>query len=406
MRSHLVPLLLIASLTACLDPGDPREVTSADGEVGEAAQATNAFAIDLYQEIAAQEGNLFFSPFSVSAAFGMTLAGTDGDTYDQLATAMHITGDEADFHGGLGALVQDLDGERGRGYTLEVANRLFGQEGYPFQADFLTVTSEDYAAPLEHLDFIADPDGSRGYINGWVEDETHGRIEDLLPAGSITSLTRLVLANAIYFLADWATAFDPEDTYDGSFILADGTEVTTPMMYGEIEAESGWAEGVGVLRLPYADDEVDLVVLVPDAGSDLATLEADLSPDFIDTLLDSTYASEELQVHLPKFEMTLETNLIPVLQGLGVEDAFICGEADFSRLTTPDLAEGLCITGAFHKAFVSVDEAGTEAAAATAVVVGYESEPPNFEVNRPFVFMIRDDLTGSILFMGRVADPR
>jgi serpin B len=406
---NLLTTAALLGLAGCFEAELGRVITDANGEMGEVVDANTAFALDAYQVIAREEGNVFFSPFSVSAAFGMTLAGTNGDTEAEMMEVLRIDMAEADFHEHFGALIQDLNGDFNRPYTLEIANQLWGQEGWPVQDEFLSVTSDHYGAAMELCDFSADPDGCRNDINSWVEDQTRGRIEDLLPPGSIDGLTRMVLVNAIYFLGDWANAFDPNDTTDGAFTLADGSSVTAPLMTAGFEtAEVGWTDGVGVLRLPYDSDEVSMVVLLPESHDGLPDLEAELTPEGLDELLASTEQAVDLQVTLPKFEFTKRVDLVPVLQELGMELAFDCTRADFTGLTDEAHAEGLCITGAFHKAFVSVDEEGTEAAAATAVVVGYESvvEPLAFTADHPFLFLIRDDLTGSILFMGRVADPR
>ena len=408
MTRTLLSTLALLTLAACLEPANPRQIDSPDGPVGEVVAANNAFAVDLYQEVAAEEdGNVFLSPFSVSAAFGMTLAGTEGDTEAEMMEVLHIDRDEAEFHESFGALLRDVSGDQGRPYTLAVANRLFGQDGYPFEADFLTVITDDYDAPLEVLDFIQDPSGSRNTINTWVEDNTLGHIVDLLPESAVTPDTRLVLANAIAFQGDWATSFDPADTKAQDFTRLDDSVVSVDMMRASMTAELGGDEDASVLRLPYSGDDLSMVVVLPEDPGGVRDLEASMTPESLDALLGTAVEREEAMVVLPRFEFSLKSDLIPYLMDLGMELAFDCTQADFTGLTDAEHAEGLCITGAYHEAFVSVDEAGTEAAAATAVVVGYESavEPVSFVANHPFLFLIRDDLTGSILFMGRVADP-
>lgn len=386
-----------------------RVVTSPQGDTGVVVGGHNAFTWDLYADLreGAGEGNVFFSPFSVTSALGMTLAGANGDTEAEMKTVLGVEGDEAAWHGALGALTRDLSGDLGRGYTLHVANRLFGQADFTFEEDFLGICEDDYGAPLESLDFVADPEAARERVNDWVASQTADRIQDLLPQGSVTGDTRLVLANAIYFLADWASAFDPEQTSDAGFTKLDGETVTVPMMHMDLDSlethgvEAGWSEGVAVLRLPYQDDEVSMVLLVPDAHDGLPDLEAGLDAARWQALTaDLTPAS--VPIGLPRFELEFEADLGAALSGLGMPTAFSDG-ADFTGIAADG---GLSISGVYHKAFVKVDEAGTEAAAATGVVVGVTSAPMPIVADRPFLFAIQDDLTGALLFVGRVTDPR
>jgi serpin B len=417
---HTAPLLFAITLLGCPGPDpdqdDPnrvaRVVTNADGDIGVMVSGHNDFSWELYAQLReeADEGNVFFSPFSVTSALGMTLAGAQGATETEMAAALHVTGEEAAWHSALGALTRDLNGDLHRGYTLHIANRLFGQEGYPFEADFLAICADDYGAPLEEWDFISDPEGGRQRVNAWVEEQTQDRIVDLLPEGSVNDGTRLVLANAIYFLADWATAFDPDDTGDTTFTRLDGSTVTVPMMNMNLEdleehgVETGWTAEAGVLRMPYKDDEVSMVVLVPHEVDGLPDLEASLDASLWAEALGSLGVGDA-PIGLPRLEIDYKTNLIPHLQALGVEAAFDSGAADFTGIATPPEDGNLYITGAFHQAFVKVDEAGTEAAAATGVVVGNDSAPMPIIADRPFLFVIQDDLTGAVLFIGRVTDP-
>jgi serpin B len=409
------PTLLISAPTlACLlavaacdsDPveRDHRMVTERTAEIATIADANNDFALDLFGEMRAEEGNLFFSPFSISSALSMTYAGAAGTTADEMAEVLHVGLDDDVWHENFGDLTRDLGGDHaGRGYQLSVGNRLWGQDGYPWVQDFLDVNAVHYDAPLADLDFAANPESARVTINDWVEEQTKGKIEDLLQPGVITSDTRLVLTNAIYFKADWASQFDEGDTYDGAFTLADGSQVTTPLMTQEFEFQAGAFDGVSVAKLPYQDDEVSMVILLPDAYDGLPALEEGLTAAQIDGWIEDLETAE-LPLILPKFEMTYDLSLSDVLQDLGMSSAFDPLAADFSGMA--DLVEGpLFISDVVHKAYVKVDEEGTEAAAATGVVVGVTSVPVGFQADHPFLFLIRDDLTGSILFMGRVADP-
>ena len=242
-----------------------------------------------------------------------------------------------------------------------------------------------------------------------MEEQTNDRIVDLLPPGSVNDGTRLVLANAIYFLADWATPFDPENTSDTPFTLLDGSTTTVPMMslftedFEETGIELGYAAGATIARLPYADDELSMILVVPTAADGLPGIEAGLTSATIDGWLATLSPAAEGGVYLPKFRMEYEVELKGVLSELGMPSAFDSSNADFSGIA--DTTEVLYISGVFHKAFVAVDEAGTEAAAATAVVVGTDSAAPEIRADHPFLFLIRDDLTGAVLFVGRVTDP-
>ncbi|MBN2801007.1 MAG: serpin family protein, partial [Deltaproteobacteria bacterium] len=303
------------------------------------------------------------------------------------------------YHAQFGALTRDLDGDLGRPYTLNIANRIFAQGGYPLEADFLAINEEHYGAPVESLDFAADPEAARGYINGWVADQTADMIDELLMPGVITDGTRLVLTNAIYFKAFWATQFDPEDTYEGTF-HAPGAQVSAQMMSATLEADYGYLDDLTYLSIPYESEDLSFVVLLPHEEQGLAALEASLTPELLASWADSAY-SGEVDVRLPSFETRSAVNLGAALKGLGMTDAFDTAVADFTGMADT----GLYITDVVHEAVVIVDEEGTEAAAATAVVME-DSAVGNFVLaDHPFLFLIQDNLTGSILFMGHLNDP-
>jgi serpin B len=413
-------LLLAVGLMACevtepdVDPNRvARMVTSADGDMGVMVDGHNAFTWELYDELvdgSQAEGNVFFSPLSITSALGMTFAGAEGVTQTEMSQVLQIDLPEADWHAALGELTQDLSGDLSRGYTLHVANRLFGQTDYPWELAFLDVCDEAYGAPMEPWDFRTDPDGGRERVNAWVEEQTEERITDLLPPGSVDGDTRMVLANAIYFLADWAAAFDPDDTRDATFHRLDGSTVTVPMMSIDTETledsgiEVGSGAGFQVARLPYQDHEVAMYLVVPEAEDGLPDLEAGLDAATFDGWLDGLSGGEAI-VQMPRLDITWEMELRPALTALGMGSAFEGMTADFTGMAIPPEDGSLFIKGIFHKAFVKVDEAGTEAAAATGVVMGTESAPPMVVADRPFLFVLRDDLTGTILFVGRVTDP-
>ena len=376
------------------------------GELDELVAGNTAFALDLYQQVRGEDGNLFYSPFSISIALGMTFAGARGQTAQEMQDTLHFTLGQAGLHPAFNYLDLELAGreqdpghDAKDGFKLRVANSIWGQLNESFVAEFLDALAENYGAGLNLLDFIADPELCRLTINTWVEDRTAGRIEDLLPQGSITVDTRMVLTNAIYFKAAWNTPFETDNTADGEFQLLTGGTVTVPMMHQDEMLPYAEGDGYAAVELPYDGEKLSMVVIVP---TDLDTFEAGLTADGLDAIIG------DLQTHLvtlamPKFSFESGMSLAQVLADMGMPTAFSAA-ADFSGIRA---SGGLMITDVFHKAFVGVDEAGTEAAAATAVVVGETSVPEQAEldVDRPFLFLIRDIPTGAVLFLGRVVDP-
>jgi serpin B len=286
-------------------------------------------------------------------------------------------------------------------FTIRPANSAWGQGGYPFLDDYLSVLAENYDAGLRLLDYVGDPEGSRAVINEWVEDATEDRIKDLIPQGAITVDTRLALVNAIWFKANWFEPFDPDATTPGTFTLLDGTEIEVSLMHAGLRTgyvSTGQFEAV---RLPYAGDAA-MVVLLPKQGSP-AELAADLTPDD----LDIDWGEFRVDVTLPSFEFDAEIGLKSALQKLGMRAAFELPSADGADLTGITAVRELYVSDAFHKTFIALDEEGTEAAAATAIVVSLESapEPATFTADRPFLFWIEHSSTGEMLFLGQVTNP-
>jgi len=401
MRSTLLLTALV--LAGCTDavPYEARSVDRLTPDLAPVVEGNTALALDLYAQAAADsEDDLFLSPFSINSALSMTYAGAEGTTEEQMADVLHVSGDEGAWHAAFGALTQDLSGDLGRGYTLLIANRLFGQEEVVWDPSFLDVEDLDYGAPLETVDFEGDPDGSRQHINQWVADHTEDLIEELLAPGSIDTLTRLALANAIYFRADWLHPFDNRETEDGVFHAPSG-DVTVPMMQQRRSWTAVDHEELTALRLPYVDEEVSMVVLLPVEEDGLADVEAALSPEALELWL-TTDEQQDIDLSMPKFEVRSRLDLRQALSELGMPAAFDPAEADFTGMTdTLDLH----ISGVTHEAVVRVDELGTEAAAATGVTISAESMPRDLALDHPFLFLIVDDLTGTVLFMGRVVDP-
>jgi serpin B len=403
----------LAAATLLLAVGcrpDPRTIDHVYAELEPIVQGSNDYAWDSWQASRGHiEGNMFTSPFSQVAAMSMVLAGAEGETEDELAAALSVPeGGEEAWHEHLGLLIADLSGEHHRPYTLYTANQLWGQLDYPWEQPFLDVTGDHYQAPMEDTDFRTDPEGARQDINDWVAHQTRDRIPELFEAGDIDSLTRMVLANAIYFLADWDLPFDEGDTQDRAFTLADGAEVMVATMSQNEEHGFADLEGLKILEMSYESGEVSMVFLLPDEVDGLEALEDQMDRETVDGWLGQTHEAQ-VDVRIPSFEMETEFPIEEVLVDLGIETAWIEGEADFSGMLDPDV-ENLWIGRVVHKAFVRMDEEGTEAAAATGVVMKGEmsaapSEPATFHADHPFVFLIRDRLTGTILFQGRMSDP-
>ncbi len=387
---------------------DPRSITKVYSELEPVVDGINGYAWESWQaSLPYAQGNLFSSPFSQAAAMSMVYAGAEGETEAQLAAALGVPeGGEQAWHEHLGALIVDLSGAHSRPYTLYTANRLWGQQDYPWEEPFLTVTEQDYQAPLEETDFVAHAEEARLEINDWVAEKTRERIPELFESGDIGSDTRLVLANAIYFKADWSLPFDEAETRDRQFTLAGGDTVSVPMMQLDDDFLYGRFDALRVLELPYESDEVSMVFLLPDSHDGLAALQEQLTDEQVSSWIDQL-TDGDVDVRIPSFEMDAEFPMEDVLIDLGVEDAWLGGVADFSGMLDPDV-EALWLARVVHKAFVRVDEQGTEAAAATGAVMVGESapaEPREFHAERGFLFFIRDRLTGTILFQGRMEDP-
>ncbi|MEJ2046788.1 MAG: serpin family protein [Dehalococcoidia bacterium] len=372
-------------------------------------EGNNTFAVSLYQALRGGSGNLFYSPYSISLALAMTYAGARGETEQQMADTLHFTLPQNRLHPAFNSLNIELakrgQGAKGKddeGFRLHIVNAIWGQKGYQFLSSFLDTLAENYGAGLRILDFIEAPEESRITINDWVSEQTEGRIKDLIPQGMIDSLTRLVLTNAIYFNAAWAFPFNEDLTSDGVFHLINGDEVTVPMMR---QSESfGYAEGDNyqAIELPYDGNELSMVILLPASG-EFSAFESSLDLAKLQEIIDDIHY-RQVALTMPKFEFESSLDLKSTLSDMGMPIAF-SSDADFSGMTGN---RELSITDVVHKAFVSVDESGTEAAAATAVIVGLTAipeEPVTVNIDRPFVFMIRDISTGTVLFLGRILDP-
>jgi serpin B len=370
------------------------------------------FAFNLYRTATAgdETSNFFFSPHSISLALAMTYAGAHGETATQMATAMHFGLSPDRLHPAFDLLdltiTRDAQALHPSDFQLSVANSFWSDESVAFQGPFLDTLALDYGAGVRVVDFRSAPDASRVAINSWVSDETHAKIPQLLPAGSIGSDTRFVLVNAIYFFGAWKTPFDATKTAPATFTHLDGSAVQVNEMH--VSGELGYAEANGwqAVELPYSGDKASMIVIVPQAGQ-FASVEAVLSAQMIAGLVSSLQPAT-VTLSLPKFTIQGATiSLKQELSALGMTDAFDPAKADFSAMVQP-ASEPIFIGDVLHQAFVNVDENGTEAAAATAVtgVTGLPGPQVTLDVNRPFLFLLRSTTTNAILFAGRVLDPK
>ena len=385
----------IMTLTACSvqATGTPELQAVVDGNTD--------FAYELYQELADDSGddNFFFSPHSISVALAMTYAGAREETAEAMADTMHFTLPQETLHPSFQVLDDAITSREG--LELFTANSLWGQQGYNFLPDFLNLLNASYGAGMNLVDFVGDSEGARVIINDWVYEETREKIEELIPPRGVDALTRLVLVNAIYFKADWLTQFDPEDTFDGSFRLLDGNRIDAKMMSMNAELPFLWTQDYSAIELPYSGEDLSMVIILP-STENFNEIESSLDKSMVDDIVDRM-TETELAIILPKFEMESTFRLHDALSSMGMSVAFNFGEADFSGM---DGTQDLFISDVFHKAYVLVNEEGTEAAAATAVVMTLGSaSSPGFIADHPFIFLIRDRETGAILFMGRMMDP-
>jgi serpin B len=380
--------------------------SASETDVNAVVAANGRFAFDLYARMkdasAVKEagGNLFFSPYSISMALAMTYAGARGETERQMAEVLHFTLPQEQLHQAFGELEKQLKQAKGQGYELSVANALWGQRGEKFLEEFLGLTRRYYGAGLQEVDFVKATEDARKTINSWVEKETKNKIKELIKGGVLGRDTVLVLTNAIYFKGDWAIQFDKKNTRNAPFRVSADKKVDVALMHLK-EKFKYWTNGdLQILELPYKGEDLSMIVLLPKEVYGLAELEKSLTLENLNDWL-LKLQEQEVVVYLPKFKMTSEAELKNILAALGMPAAF--SSADFSGITG---RRDLFISNVIHKAFVAIDEEGTEAAAATAVVLGRGlMDIPTFRADHPFVFLIRDNRSGSVLFMSRVVNP-
>ncbi|MBN1805663.1 MAG: serpin family protein [Sedimentisphaerales bacterium] len=419
MKGIKLALILAVAIATAADCKSTEKATAKENPNKYLVTGNNEFAFALYSKLSGEEGNLFFSPYSISTALAMTYCGARGRTESQMSAVLHypffakpgpetsstLVPDRQKFASVFGGIISDLNerGEKG-GYELRVANALWGQKNYGFLEEYLGLIERNYDGRLNEVDFVRAAETARKTINKWVEKKTNNKIKDLIAKGVLDSMTRLVLTNAIYFKGNWARQFEKEKTEEAPFTLADGKKVDAAMM--NQKAEFGYMEtsSFQVLELPYVDDDLSMIIFLPKEYDGLSEFEKTITVENISKWL-SKLRKRETIVSVPKFKMTSHFSLASVLESMGMTDAF-SGTADFSGINGQ---RNLFISAVIHKAYVDVNEEGTEAAAATAVTMKLTSIGPSrtpvFRADHPFMFLIRDNHSGSILFIGRVMNP-
>ncbi|MCL6613491.1 MAG: serpin family protein [Firmicutes bacterium] len=368
------------------------------------AGSNNAFAFALYAKLAEDGGNLFFSPYSLFSALAMTYAGARGETARQMAAALHLDLAGEDLHRAFAGLMEEDLGTGDGKNELMLANALWGQRGYPFRPEFLATIEKYYRGGFTEVDYVEkkNREEARQAINRWTEERTAGKIKELIKPNILTALTRLVLTNAVYFKGQWASRFDRAETKAMAFRLPGGKKAEVPMMRQRAKfnyAEDGRTQ---VLEMPYAGERFSMVIILPRDEDGLGALEKNLTAEWITVVL-GRLKPVEIEVFLPRFKVESAFILNEKLKALGMVDAFDAAKADFTGMAP---RRELYITHAVHKAYVEVDEEGTEAAAATGIVMGIKSMPLVFRADHPFLFFIRDRRSGCLLFLGRLVEPR
>jgi serpin B len=385
--------------------GELLDDTNATAEgVEDIVSANNQFAIDLFLKISEDDdGNMMICPYSVFSALSMTYEGAKGQTATEMADILHLPEDDVERRGSFASIQNDINMGSDE-YELATANKIWPHSAKPVVEEFIETIQQFYYGGVETLDYTNDPDGCQEIINSWIANQTNDKITDLIPDGILNSYTYMVLTNAVYFKGTWVYQFDKDDTKDTNFRNFDGEDVQVPMMNMLLEEEDMLPyyenEDLQAVELPYEGDDLSMVVLLPKSGS-IIELEDDLDSKMV-TEIRNGMEETNIEIYLPKFKMKEKYTLNQPLISLGMEDAFTPG-ADFSGMDPRGLAY---IAYVLHDTFIEVNEEGTEAAGATAVVM-YDSAVsyPTFNANQPFIYMIQQKSTGNILFLGRVTDP-
>lgn len=414
--SALVIGLVIAAVAAVVvaglflfpySPDQPPQVDdsgSTEQGIQQVVNANNQFAFDLYSELSkTEQGNMFYSPYSLSSALAMTYEGAKGQTADEMKSVFHFP-ETSILRPNFAAIYNEIN-KKDKDYKLNTGNALWVQKDYPFIENYLTNVEKSYGGKAANLDFIKEPEKSRQTINSFIEEQTNDKIKDLIPQGILNQNTRLVLTNAIYFKGTWEWEFDKSDTSEKDFKITSNNVVKTPMMFMDNDKAMFNYADIGdlqILELPYKGGNISMLILLP--TDDFGLIESSLTAEKLKEWKSQIQETKLDAIYMPKFEFDTKYFMKDALSALGMPTAFL-ESADFSGMAT---AEQLFISSVIHQAYVKVDEEGTEAAAATAVVVGTTSiggPRKVFNADHPFIFIIQDKNTGNILFLGRVTDP-
>jgi serpin B len=391
-------------------PGGPTADRKAGPDALAAADGNTQFALDLYARLSSTEGNLFFSPYSISTALAQVYSGARGETAEQFVRVLHFSLPSQRLHPAFAELLSHCKSDR-PDCALHTANALWTQVDYPLVPAFVANLKRYYGVGVGKVDFVHEREKARRMINTWVEQQTRGTIKELLSPDHLSPLTRLVLANAVYFKGAWESPFQKDSTKEEAFHLSPTETARMPLMWKQDSFGYTADNTLQALELPYAGGKLSMVVLLPTKVDGLAALEKSLSKERLKNWL-ASMSKQKVEVYLPRFRMTRTLSLGDTLAGMGMPDAFDQDRADFRGISNS--GPPLHISLVLHRAFVEVQEAGTEASAATLVEMsmamapppGIEVRPPVFRADHPFLFLIRENRTGSILFMGRVTDPR
>jgi serpin B len=405
----LASIFVLQAAGSLAQQPSPSGGPSMNADVSTIAQENNAFALDLYGKLNSTPGNLFFSPASITSAVAMAYAGARGTTATEMASTLHFALPPDRLHPAMGALLAQLNGPH-QNYELHMANALWAEKSQHFLPAYTSLTKRDYAAGFHPVDFKANPEAARTLINNWVADQTKQKILNIVPPGAVTPLTRLILTNAIYFKAAWANQFTKSQTQSEDFHLSATQTVKADLMHQTQGGKYFRGPAFQALEIPYnSRGELSMIVLLPDTPDGLPALERSLTAATLDSSIKSLAPQQSIVLTFPRFKITQEFELSSTLDSLGMKDAFHADKADFSGMTGD---KDLSISAAIHKAYIDVDEDGTEAAAATAVTLfthimrqGPPPTPVVFRADHPFLFLIRDNGSGAILFLGRLTDP-
>ncbi|MHA1739229.1 MAG: serpin family protein [Candidatus Heimdallarchaeota archaeon] len=409
-------LLIIGAITTTTilfifpyDPYNPPHLDdtgSTSQGIQEVVNANNQFAFDFYSKIdESEEGNVFYSPYSIFSALAMTYEGAKGQTAEEMKSVFHFPDNDV-LRPNFAAIYNSIN-EGSKSYELRAGNALWGQIDFPFQEDYISRVGTYYGGKIANVDFVNETELTRQTINSFIEEQTNDKIKDIISPGALDALTRLVLTNAIYFQGTWEKVFDKSDTDDKDFTITPENVVKTPMMHMDPDdiTKFNYAnlEDLQILELPYKGDKISMLILLPTVN--LSVIEPSLTAEKLDEYKNQMQETELDDIYLPKFEFDTKYFMKDALSSLGMPTAF-SGSANFSGMT---LSEQLFIDEVIHQGYIKVDEEGTEAAGATTVVImlgeSLSPEKPIFNADHPFVFLIQEQETGNILFMGRVTDP-